>query len=77
MRYYRVNCYLPPREGKTYGNHMLLGIAAVGVEAALQEAKAIYPQARIDGINDQGKIHNLSADKLVRGEYLAAAPKPE
>lgn len=75
MRYYRVNCYLPPREGKTYGHNMLLGIAAEGVESAFEAARAIYPQARIDGINDQGKIHNLSAERY--GEYLAVAAKPE
>lgn len=75
MRYYRVNCYLPPPEGKTYGHNMLLGIAEKDVESALAAAKKIYPTARVDAINDQGKIHNLSAEQV--GDLLAVGAKPE
>lgn len=75
MRYYRVNVYIPPREGNTYGHNMLLGIAEKDVESALAAAKKIYPQARIDAINDQGKIHNLSVERV--GDLLAVAAKPE
>lgn len=80
MRYYRVNCYLPPEAGHTqYGRsgsrNALIGIAATDLESAIAETKAMHPLARIDAINDQGKIHNLSVERV--GDLLAVAAKPE
>lgn len=77
MRYYRVNRYLPPAEGKAYGSNVLMGIAAESVERAIEAVKRLQPTARIDGINDQGRIHNFPGKEATATTPLALATKPE
>lgn len=43
----------------SYGHHITLGIVALSVDRVIHEAQRLYPDMRIDSVNDTGEVTSV------------------
>jgi hypothetical protein len=56
----RFSVRLWGKSGKSaFGHHITVGIVALSVDRAIGEAQRLYPEMRIDSVNDTGEITSV------------------
>ena len=65
-RLWAVRLYGPTNNGKhSYSTHVSIGIVALSVDRAIEEAQRLYPTYRVDSVNDKGEITSVVDNPVV------------
>lgn len=79
-RHWTVSGTIPSQSQKyhNYGENVNIGIEADSIQAALEAAKAVYPDITIFNCHHRGEVHVRSAnmERLLRIEQAAKAIAP-
>lgn len=58
-RRWAVRLFRPSNKGCAGGYHVTIGIVALSVDRAIEEAQRLHPDYRIDSVNDTGEVTSV------------------